>query len=305
MSHDLVDSKDVRSGFVALLGRPNAGKSTLINACMGEKLAIVSPHAQTTRRRMRAVVNTDRAQIVFVDTPGLHKPQDSLGKELNKSALAELFDVDVVALLIDSTASVGRGDAWVAAQVNKCHAKKVLVITKADASNQEMVTQQIAAACELCSFDDIVVVSAQEGFNVDGFIASIERLLPYGPKWFPENMSCDASDEELVAEFIREKVLLNCRQEVPHAVGVVCTEIAQRKNGCIHIEATITVERDSQRAIILGNKGSMIRRIGTAARHDIERLFNKKVYLQLEVEVSPHWRRKQGEIRRLGYSFED
>ncbi len=298
-------SQEFRSGFVALVGRPNAGKSTLLNACMGEKRAIVSPHAQTTRRRMRAVVHTEHVQIVFVDTPGLHKPKDTLGKELNKSALATLHDVDVVAMLIDGSAQVGSGDAWVARHLATCPAKKILVISKADMVDQDTAMRQIAAASELCTFDDVIVLSAHENFNVDAFIELISQYVPRGPKWFPDDMDCDASPEELAAEFVREQVLLTCRQELPHAVGVICTAFEQRSNGSIYIQASITVERSSQRAIILGHQGSMIRRIGSAARLELERLFEKKVYLELEVEVRPHWRRSEHEIRRFGYSLEE
>ena len=201
-----------RSGFVALVGRPNVGKSTLLNACMGKRVAITSPVAQTTRRRMRAVVNTPDSQLVIVDTPGLHKPKDALGKELNRAALGELADVDVVALLIDATKPVGRGDEWVAKHVAAAHAYKLLVVTKADIATPEQVKSQLDAASQLADFDDSIVVSATERFNVDAFLRVVSACLPEGPKWFPEDMETDATDEDLVAEFVREKVLLNCRQ---------------------------------------------------------------------------------------------
>ena len=292
-----------RSGFVALVGRPSVGKSTLLNACVGEKVAITSPVAQTTRRRMRAVVNTPTSQLVIVDTPGLHKPKDALGKELNRAALGELADVDCVAFLIDATKPVGTGDAWVAKHVDASAAKyKLLVITKADLAGQDKVLSQLEAAQKLARFDDALVVSATEGFNVDAFIDLVSQHLPEGPRWFPEDMTIDATDEELVAEFVREKVLLNCRQEVPHSVGVICDEMTWGKNDHASIRCTILVERESQKAIVIGKGGSMIKRIGTQARKDIEHLFNDaKVYLDLEVRVQPQWRRDANEIRRLGY----
>ena len=237
-----------RSGFVALVGRPSVGKSTLLNACVGEKVAITSPVAQTTRRRLRAVVNTDNAQLVIVDTPGLHKPKDALGKELNKTALGELKDVDAVAFLIDATRPVGRGDAWVANHVQACKAPfKLRVLPKADLANAEMVSTQLEAARALADFDDELVVSATEGFNVDAFVALVSEHLPEGPRWFPEDMATDATDEELVAEFIREKVLLNCRQEVPHSVAVRCDDISWAKDGHASMHATILVEREGQK----------------------------------------------------------
>jgi GTP-binding protein Era len=269
---------------------------------VGEKVAITSPVAQTTRRRLRAVVNTEGAQLIIVDTPGLHKPKDALGKELNKTALGELADVDVAAFLIDATKPVGRGDEWVAKHVEASRAPyKLLVITKADVATPEQVTAQLEAARSLMRFDDEIVVSATEGFNVDGFIALVASHLPEGPRWFPDDMATDATDEELISEYIREKVLLNCRQEVPHSVAVRCDEVRWLKDGHGSIRATILVERAGQKAIIIGKGGQMIKKIGIEARKDIEYLFGCKVYLDLEVRVQPQWRRDQNEIRRLGY----
>lgn len=294
-----------RSGFVALVGRPNVGKSTLLNAIVGEKVAITSPVSQTTRRRLRAIVNTDESQLVIVDTPGLHKPKDALGKELNRAALGELADVDVVALLIDATMPVGSGDAWVARHVGASYGAKVLVVTKADLATPEQVAAQLEAAGELCDFDDEIVVSATEGFNVDGFVKVVSSYLPRGPKWFPDDMETDASTEDIVSEFVREKVLLNCRQEVPHSVGVTCDSITWKKGGRASIAATIMVERESQKAIVIGHGGKMVKRIGTEARKDIERLLGAKVFLDINVEVRPQWRRDKNEIRRLGLEVEE
>lgn len=289
------------SGFVALVGRPNVGKSTLLNACLGHRIAITSPVAQTTRKRLRAVVTTDTSQLIIVDTPGLHKPKDALGKELNRAALGELADVDVVALLIDATKPVGRGDEWVAGHVAASPAYKLLVVTKADIATPEQVSSQLEAAQALAHFDDVLVVSAAENFNVDAFISLVSSRLPEGPKWFPDDMETDATDEELVAEFVREKVLLNCRQEIPHSVGVLCTDISWAKDGHASIEATVLVEREGQKRIVIGHGGQMIKTIGMQARKDIERLFGAPVFLALEVRVRPAWRRDQNEIRRLGY----
>ncbi len=290
-----------RSGFVALVGRPNAGKSTLLNACMGERIAITSPVAQTTRKRLRAVVNTPTSQIVIVDTPGLHKPKDALGKELNRSALGELSDVDVVAMLVDATKTVGTGDEWVGAHVDKARVPKILVLTKADLAKPEQMAAQLEAAEKLAKFDDVIVTSATENFNVDAFLKLVSDKLPEGPKWFPEGMDSDATEEDLVAEFVREKVLLNCREEVPHSVAVVCNDIVWKKDGHASVSANIYVEREGQKGIIVGKGGSMIKKIGSAARPDIERLLGGKVFLELRVQVKPQWRRDQNEIRRLGY----
>lgn len=293
-----------RSGFVALVGRPNAGKSTLMNACMGTKMAITSPVAQTTRRRMRGVVRREGVQIVFVDTPGLHKPHDSLGSELNKSALAELGDVDVLCFLIDASQPIGRGDAWVAERVAKSPAKRILVLTKADLASPERVLEQISVARELCEFDDVIVLSAIERFNVDSFIDLVASYLPEGPKWFPDTMSTDASDDTIVAEFVREKLLMRTREEVPHSVGVICDSM-ERRRGVLHVHAVIYVEREGQKGIIIGKKGEMLKHVGIDARRDLERIFGCKVFLELEVRVKPNWREDAREIRRLGYAADE
>ena len=301
----MTTNQSFRSGFVALVGRPNAGKSTLLNACLGEKVAITSPVAQTTRKRLRAVVSTDAAQIVIVDTPGLHKPKDALGKELNQTALGELADADVVAYLVDATAPVGTGDAWVAKHVEASEASfKLLVITKADLASQDEVLAQLEKARALAAFDDELVISSVEDFNVDTFIDLVKAHLPEGPRWFPDKMDSDATDEDIVAEFVREKLLLNLRQEVPHSVAVICDDIEFDDNHA-SIAATIIVEREGQKGIVVGAGGSMVKRVGTEARKDLERMFGCKVYLDLNVKVAPLWRRDANEIKRLGYSSED
>lgn len=293
-----------KSGFVALVGRPNAGKSTLLNACFGKKVAITSPVAQTTRRRMRAVVNRPGCQIVFVDTPGIHKPKDGLGSELNKSALAELSDVDVVCFTLDATKPFGRGDAWVADKVAQSGAKKVLVITKADVAKPEQVISQIAEAKKLIDFDDEIVTSSTEGFNVEAFIDTVSAFLPEGPRWFPEGMGTDTDDETLVSEFVREKVLLRTREEIPHSVGVIC-DMIERDGNLTRVCATIYVEREGQKGILIGKGGDMIKHIGSDARRDLERLFGTKVYLTLDVKVKRGWRNDEDQIKRFGYSADE
>ena len=298
--------KPFHSGFVALVGRPNVGKSTLLNACYGGKIAITSNVAQTTRRRMRAVVNTSNSQLVIVDTPGLHKPKDALGKELNKAALTELADVDVAAFLIDATKPVGRGDEWVASHVAASKAPyKLLVITKADLATQDQVKSQLEAGMALAKFDDSVVVSSTENFNVDTFLDIVSEHLPVGPKWFPDDMDVDMTDEDLVAEFIREKVLTNLRQEVPHSVGVICDSLEWKKDGHVSISATIVVEREGPKGIVIGRGGSMIKKIGIEARRDVQKLLDAKCYLDLRVQVRPQWRRDQNEISRMGLKVEE
>lgn len=293
---------EIKSGFVALVGRPNAGKSTLTNAAVGTKVAITSDTPQTTRHRLRAVLDRDDAQIVIVDTPGLHKPYDALGEELNRSALKALEDVDVVALLIDATKPVGEGDRWVAAHVAKSKAKKLLVITKADLAKGEQVPRQLAQARQLAEFDDEVVLSAVSGFNLEGFAEAVVRFLPDGPRWFPRDMPTDQSVETMIAEFVREKILRMTHDEVPHAVGVAIDELEfLEKKDLTRVFATVFVERDSQKGILIGKGGEMIRAIGTEARVDLERLLGTRVYLDLKVKVKKDWRRDASQIRRFGY----
>lgn len=294
----------VRSGFVALVGRPNAGKSTLTNALVGAKVAITSDTPQTTRHRLRAVIDRDDAQVVLVDTPGLHKPHDALGEELNRSALKSLEDVDVVAMLVDASKPVGGGDAWVAEHVAKARGvrHRVLVITKADIASAEQVDAQLEKSRALATWDDVVVLSAKEGFNVGGFYETVVRLLPEGPRWFPRDMPTDQPLEVMIAEFVREKILRSTHDEVPHAVGVQVEELEEvPKKDLTRIWAVIYVERDSQKGIIIGKGGELIKRIGTEAREDLERLLGTKVYLELTVKVKKDWRRDASQIRRFGY----
>lgn len=292
-----------KSGFVALVGRPNAGKSTLTNALVGEKVAITSDTPQTTRHRLRAVVDREDAQIVLVDTPGLHKPHDALGEELNRSALKALEDVDVVAFLIDATKPIGGGDRWVAEHVARAKgARRVLVVTKADIAKADAVDRQLQSARKLVDFDDEVVLSAVEGFNLGGFLETVVRFMPEGPRWFPPGMPTDQTIEVMIAEFIREKVLRSTFDEVPHAVGVSIDELEQDdKRELTRIFATVYVERDSQKGIIIGKGGEKIKKVGTEAREDLERLLGNRVFLDLKVKVKKDWRRDASQIRRFGY----
>jgi GTP-binding protein Era len=222
-------------------------------------------------------------------------------------ALGELADVDAVAFLIDATKPVGRGDKWVANHVESSEASyKLLVITKADLATPEQIEAQLEAARALAHFDDELVISAKEGFNIDSFVELVSKHLPEGPRWFPEDMDIDATPEELVSEFVREKVLLHMRQEIPHSVGVICDDISWSKGDHASVIATVLVERESQKGMVIGKGGRMIKRIGTEARRDIERLLGAdSVYLDLSVRVQPQWRRDANEIRRLGYQAEE
>lgn len=291
-----------KSGFVTLVGRPNAGKSTLINAILGDKVLITSPTAQTTRHRISAVYNEPNMQVVLVDTPGLHKPVDALGEELNISALNALKDVDVVAMVLDGSQEAGRGDEWVAQHVAESRAYKVLVVSKADIIDQQMAAAQVERMRAVCPFDDAIVVSAQEDFNVDGFLQLVAEHLPQGPRWFPVGMQTDMQIEVVIAEFIREKVLLNTRDEVPHSVGVSVDAMKYDEGKNLStINATVYVEREGQKGIVIGAGGKMVKRIGSQARRDLERLLGNQVMLKLNVKVKPGWRSDAAQIKRFGY----
>lgn len=291
-----------RSGFVAMIGRPNAGKSTLVNAIVGHKIAITSDTAQTTRHRFNAVLTRPEFQLVMVDTPGLHKPHDALGEELNESAIKGLEGIDAAAFLLDCSKPFGRGDAWVVRQVQASKAKKILVLTKTDLVDDETVEAQRQAAFEAGKWDSVVALSALTGENVEGFIQAVAELMPEGPMWFPADMDTDQSIEVIMAEFIREKILRSFFDEVPHAVGVAVEEMEYvKKSDLERIYATIYVEHDSQKGIIIGKKGSALKRIGTEARNDLEQFLGSKVFLDLRVKVRKNWRRDLNQIRRFGY----
>lgn len=298
----LSEHAEVASGFVAVVGRPNAGKSTLVNALVGVKVAITSDTPQTTRHRLRAVLDREDAQIVLVDTPGLHKPVDALGEEVNRSSMMALADVDVVAFCIDATAPVGKGDAWVAERVQAGRRPVVLVLTKADATDQQQIERQLVRARELVTPVTEVVVSAQTGFNLEGFVEAVLPHLPQGPRFFPRDMKTDQPVAVMLAELVREKVLRGTRDEVPHAVGVQLDDLQYDERRDFHtIFATIYVERESQKGIIIGKGGEMIRSVGTQARADMERLLGTGVHLDLRVKVKKDWRRDSSQIKRFGY----
>ncbi len=291
-----------KSGFVTFVGRPNAGKSTLINAVIGKKVAITSNTAQTTRHRFRAVLTRPEFQLVMVDTPGLHKPHDVLGEELNISALKALEDVDAVAMLVDASKPIGTGDEWVAEHVRKVKSKRILLITKTDLASAEEIEKQRLAAANLADWDAVLEVSAETGDNVDAFVDLVAGFLPEGPKWFPDNMETDQPFEVVIAEFIREKILRSFREEVPHAIGVVADELEYvRAKDMYRIFATIYVERESQKGMIIGKKGAAVKQIGVEARADLEQLLGCKVFLDLTVRVKKNWRRDLNQIRRFGY----
>lgn len=296
------NSDSFKSGFVTLIGRPSAGKSSLLNALMGKKLAIASPTAQTTRHRFRAIHTTDTHQMIIVDTPGVHKPHDVLGEELNTTALKSLDGIDVVAFVLDASAPFGRGDEWVISELSSINIPKILVLTKIDLVDPKELQEQRSIALASGTWDDVVELSSLTGENIEAFSSTVEKYLPYGPLWFPADMETDQPIEVLIAEFIREKILLTAYDEVPHAVGVVVEDMEyNRRKNMERIYASVYVERDSQKGIIIGKGGAAIKEVGTQARKDLEVLLGKKVFLDLQVKVRKNWRRDLNQIRRFGY----
>lgn len=296
------DSTPFRSGFVALIGRPNVGKSTLLNRLVSAKLAIVSDKAQTTRHQIRGVLTLADAQIVFVDTPGYHKAKDCLGDQLNQNVKRALRDVDAAIVMVDAAAGVGRGDALVAAEVLRSPAQSVLAVNKVDALGPAAVEEQLAKAASLGVFEERLPISAAQGTGIDKLVRAVVALLPAGPKYYPEEQISDQPLEVMVAELVREKALMLTHEEVPHSIGVRVERVEKRAGRSLYdVDVSIVVERDSQKGIVIGKGGSLIKRIGQMARPEIETLLGTQVYLDLAVKVRKDWRKDERSLRAFGY----
>ncbi len=296
----------MKSGFVTLAGKPNVGKSTLINALFGRKVVIVSDKPQTTRNRIRCILTGKDFQIVFVDTPGIHKPLHKLGEYMVKIAVKALEGVDLILVVLDAVRGVGKPEEYVADFVNKVQTPVMVAINKIDVSDARAIEMLKKKASELfTNIVEIVPVSALTGENLDVLLEKIVENLEEGPQYYPEDMVLDRPLEFMISELIREKIFLLTHQEVPHSSGVVIEQMEERDNGVLFISATIYVERDSQKAILIGKKGSMIKEIGTLARKDIEYLVGNRVFLELRVKTNPKWRNKDGMIlSTLGFKHD-
>jgi GTP-binding protein Era len=295
-----------RSGFVAVVGRPNVGKSTLINGWLGQKIAIVSPRPQTTRRRLLGILTRPDAQLVLVDTPGLHKPRHQLGEYMVDQATDTLSDADVICLLVDMGSDPGPADAIFAATIRERapNTPLVLALNKLDLAAPQDVPARIAAYQNLVpDHRDWVALSALDAAGRDDLLERIVRLLPLGPRYYPGDQVTDQEERAIAAELVREQVLLATRQEVPHSVAVVVQEFKERSADMTYVSATVYVERESQKAIVVGKEGQLIKHIGQAARQEIEDLLGTRVYLELRVKVWPNWRKDEGRLRLLGYAL--
>ena len=291
-----------RSGVVAVVGRPNVGKSTLVNALVGQKVAIVSDKPQTTRRDIRAILTTSQAQVVFTDTPGFHKPRTLLGARLNDAVSAAVEGVDVVILVVDAAAGVGRGDRFVfERQVAGAEgAARICAVNKVDRLKRGLAIPQLQAAAELGGFDEIVPVSAATGAGVDTLAQLVVDRLPGGPPLFPDHDVTDQPLEIRLAELVREQALRLTREEVPHSVAVLVEEV-ERLDDLTRVVATVVVERDSQKGIVIGHGGETLKQIGTMARGQMEPLLGTRVYLDLRVKVLKEWQRDPKALNRLGF----
>jgi GTP-binding protein Era len=298
-----VTGEPFRSGFVSLVGRPNVGKSTLVNRLVGTKVAIVSDRPQTTRTQIRGVRTTPTSQLVLLDTPGIHKPRTLLGERTNDRARTTLEEVDVVCLLIEANAAIGSGDRFVAGLVQQVDTPKVLVVSKTDLATRVAVGEQLAtASAALGDFDAYVPLSSQTGDGVDALVGELEARLPAGPEYYPGGVVTDQPETFLVAELVREKLLRVARDELPHSITVTAEELEpDRDDDVLRYEVKVLVERESQKGMVIGKGGAVIRDAGTLARHELEALLGAPVHLDTKVKVERDWQRRSHALDRLGY----
>lgn len=292
--------KNFKSGFVTLIGRPNVGKSTLMNYLIGQKIAITSNKPQTTRNRIQTVLTTEEGQIIFVDTPGIHKAKNKLGEYMVNVAEKTLGEVDVVLWLVEPTTFIGAGEQHIAKQLKACKTPVILVINKIDSVKKEEVLLSIGAYKDICDFAEIVPVSARNGDNTEELVKVIMKYLPYGPQFYDEDTVTDQPERQIVAELIREKALHSLNEEIPHGIAVAIDRM-KRKNKVMHIDATIICERDSHKGIIIGKQGNMLKKIGSTARFEIEKMLECQVNLKLWVKVKKDWRDSEFLMKNFGY----
>ena len=291
-----------KSGFVTIIGRPNVGKSTLMNEVIGQKIAIMSDKPQTTRNKIQSIYTEDNFQIVFIDTPGIHKPKHKLGDYMVRKARETLGEVDVILFVVDESLTIGGGDRHIIEELKDINTPIILVINKIDKIDQEKFNHIYKTYKDMNIFSDIVGISALEGANIQVLIDKIVDFIPEGPQYFPGDMITDQPERIIVAEIIREKILHYIREEIPHGVAVETTMMKQRENkDIVDIHATIYCEKKSHKGIIIGKQGRKLKGIGKSAREDIEKLLGSKIYLELWVKVKEDWRNSPGTLKTLGY----
>jgi GTPase len=291
-----------QSGFVSIIGRPNVGKSTFLNRVIGQKIAIMSNKPQTTRNKIQGVYTINDAQIIFIDTPGIHKPKHKLGDFMVKVAENTLKEVDIVLFMINAEEGFGRGDEYIIEKLKGIKTPVFLVINKIDTIHPDKLLELIEQYRVLYAFTEVVPISAKEGNNVERLLETLKRYLHEGPQYYPENQVTDHPERFIMAELIREKVLHLTREEIPHSIAVIIEQIERRSKGnVVYLQATVIVERDSQKGIIIGKQGKLLKEVGKRARQDIEMLLGTKVFLELWVKVQKDWRNKMNQLYELGY----
>ena len=290
-----------KSGFVSIIGRPNVGKSTFMNRVIGHKIAIMSDKAQTTRNKIQGVMTRNDAQIIFLDTPGIHKPKHKLGDYMMRVAKNTLSEIDAIMFMVNVNEEIGRGDEYIMEMLKNVKTPVFLVLNKIDLVHPDALMPRIEQYQKYMNFTEIVPISVLEGLNVDHFIDVLKTYLPEGPKYYPDDQISDHPEQFVVSEIIREKILHLTSEEIPHAIGVNVDRMIKENDERVRVEATIYVERDSQKGIVIGKGGKKLKEVGKRARHDIEMLLGSKVYLELWVKVQKDWRNKVNFIRQMGY----
>jgi GTPase len=289
----------MKSGFVSIIGRPNSGKSTLLNRLVGEKVSIVTNKPQTTRHSVKGIVTTGEGQIVFIDTPGIHKPIHRMNEHMMKSVRDSMSDADVVVLIVDCAEAFGRGDEFTLELLKAARGKKFLLLNKTDLIAKKKLLPIIDRYSKLATFDEVIPISAKNGDNVDTFVAEIMKHLPEGPTFYPSEQITDQHERSIAGEMIREKVILLTEEELPYSTAVIIDRF-EEEPGLDRLYATIFVERDSQKGIVIGKGGEKLKEIGTAARKDLEAFLGRKVFLELHVKVKKRWRDDDDTLRTLG-----
>ena len=294
-----------KSGFVSIVGRPNVGKSTLLNQILKTKLAIMSDVAQTTRNTIQGIYTDDEAQIIFMDTPGIHKPQDGLGNFMNTTALNSIYGVDMVLIIAPANETIGRGDRFIIERLKEADGPVFLLLNKCDLVSKEEVVKKLTEWKELFDFKEIIPISALEDQNVDTLISTIKNYLNEGMMYYPKDQMTDHPERFVMAEFIREKILYFTREEVPHSVAIVVERMSEQEDGSVEVIATIVVDRKSQKGILIGKQGSMIKKIRQNAQREMKRFLQTPVHLELFVKVENNWRNKQKYLKEFGYNKDD
>lgn len=296
-----MNKQNYKSGFVAIIGRPNVGKSTLMNQVIGQKIAIMSDKPQTTRNKIHGVYTTDQSQIVFLDTPGIHKPKSKLGNYMVQVANSTLNEVDAVLFLVDVAEGLGGGDRFIIEHLKSVNTPVLLVLNKIDKVHPEALLPVIAQYKELYEFAEIVPVSAIQGNNVNALLETLTKYLPEGPQYYPDDQVTDFPEQFICAELVREKILHLTREEIPHSIAVYIERMERQENGIVEIGAVIMVERDSQKGIVIGKQGALLKEIGKQARIDMEKLLGSKIFLELWVKVQKDWRNRESVLKELGF----